>query len=56
MYMSNNDRVNTFIIRLCDNAYVIRVLKSTLSMHDRYNIYIYIYKYTYIRAMYNTEQ
>lgn len=43
MYMSDNDRVNTFIIRLCDNAYVIRVLKSTLSMHDRYNIYIYIY-------------
>lgn len=28
MYMSDNDRVNTFIIRLCDNAYVIRVLKS----------------------------
>lgn len=48
-----NDRVNTFIIRLCDNAYVIRVLRST--MHDRYNIYVYthtyIYKYTYIRAI-----
>lgn len=42
MYVSDNDRVNTFIMRLCDNAYVIRVLKSMLSMHDRYNMYVYI--------------
>lgn len=43
-----NDRVNTFIIRLCDNAYVIRVLRST--MHDRYNIYVYKHIYIYINT------